>query len=237
MKTFMPCVSLIISLMTPFVWAQESIADFILHYRNGDYFKSAQILNTIDPTTTKSNKFHPWVDYYIAKMRLYGFGLLKNDTLAIQNFTHAAENGLLESRMWLAKYYLNANQPDLAISWFKKAANQNDNDARMMCAAAYTFGYGVSKNLDTARHYIIDAAKNGSALAQYYLAELFLNEPRARNYKLARAWLNKSGQLSLPQAQYKLAEIDIAQENFLQAHQLHTQAIKHGYVPATVLLA
>ena len=229
MRILLPCLGVLVNLISQNLYAQDGLVDPIMHYRAGEYFQAAQNIRSI--------KKNPWAEYYIAKMQLYGFGMLRNHALALQQFMNAADNGSLEARMWLAKYYLNANQPELAMGWFKKAADQNNGDARMMCAAAYMFGYGVPKNVDTARHYIIDAAKNGSALAQYTLAENFLNENKNRNYKLAIAWLTKAAKLSLPQAQAKLADVYLAKGDLVQARDFLMQAIQSGYTPAEVMLA
>lgn len=56
-----------------------------------------------------------------------------------------------------------------------------DVNAQMFMAAAYLYGVGVKKNTDIARRYYIDAAKNGNAIAQYTLAEYFLESKHAGN--------------------------------------------------------
>ncbi len=195
MKSLMPWVCLAAVVHAPFVHADEGVDA----YRLGHYHKAAMLLN-------HATKHDPIVDYYMAEMRLYGYGDLKNDVIAIRHLKTAAEKNFLPALQILARYELLKNhQPSQALIWFKKAAEANDTDAQMYCAAAYLFGYGVGKNADTAKRYYIAAAKNGNPIAQYTLAESFIDSKQAANKKLGMLWLNKSAEQHYPKAQALLA--------------------------------
>ena len=152
-------------------------------YRQGNYAKAV-----IELTDTNND---PVVNYYMGRMRLYGYGQLKNNISALRNFQHAAEKGFLPAQQILARYVLLVDKnPEQALYWFKKSADANDIQAQMYCAAAYLFGVGTKQNSELAKRYYIAAAKSGNALAQYTLAEHFLDSRDASNRKLGLIWLN-----------------------------------------------
>src|ERR1700753_1260581 len=99
-------------------------------------------------------------------------------------FTKSAEKGYLPAVQVMAKYNLfQEKNPEQAIRWFKQAASLGDVEAQMFMAAAYSYGIGVKKNNDAAIHYDIDAAKNGNALAQFALADHFIDSRHSSNNK------------------------------------------------------
>ena len=170
-------------------------------YREGHYFQAGEKLNG-------ASNGDPMVDYYLGRMRLYGYGVLKNNVLALRYFKQAAERGFLPAQRVMAKYMLiHENNPTEALYWFKKAADLNDLQAQMYCAAAYIFGVGVSKNPDAARRYYIGAAKNGDALAQLTLAEHFMESKQVASKQLGLIWLNKSVEKNEPGAQILLGQM------------------------------
>lgn len=68
-------------------------------YRQGDYMQAAQQM-----TAPAGND--PVADYYLGRMRLYGYGQLKNDTLAMRHFQQAGERGYLPAIRIMARYAL-----------------------------------------------------------------------------------------------------------------------------------
>src|SRR3990167_6277780 len=114
-------------------------------YRLGNYDKAANLLS-------KSPTKDAITDYYIAKMRLYGYGELKNNEIAISYFESAAENGLLFAQKIMARYELiGTGNLEKALYWFKKAADKDDTSALMYCAGAYYYGLVVQQNRDKAK--------------------------------------------------------------------------------------
>lgn len=199
-------------------------------YRLGEYDKAADLL-----VDTKSKD--PVVDYYLGKMRLYGYGELKNNKLAIEHLQNAAEKGLLSAQKILARYELLVNQDyKKALYWFNKASKSDDTSALMYCAAAYYYGFGTKVNRDVARKYYIPAAKNGDSIAQYSVARNFLKSRHSVNKKLGMIWLNKSLEQHNPEAQLLMAneymQGKMVGKDLVKARELINLSIDQHYIPA-----
>ena len=67
-------------------------------YRRGDYDQAALNIN-VDNKDAQSL-------FYLAKMRLYGYGQLKNTILAMRLFTQSADKGYIPAQELLARYAL-----------------------------------------------------------------------------------------------------------------------------------
>jgi enhanced entry protein EnhC len=209
-------------------------ADGLDAYRQGNYAQAAKNL----PALTEKD---PVANYYLGLMRLYGYGQLKNNTMALRYFTRSAASGYLPAQRLLANYNLiEAKSPEDAFQWYKKAAEQNDVAAQMYCAAAYLYGYGVKENQDTARRYYIDAAKNGNDVAQYALAMDFLSSKDSRNKKMGEIWLTKAAMKGNPRAQKSLGDLylsgSLVEKDVAKAKELFDSSAKQNYVPAMVSL-
>lgn len=197
MKSLVPWFCLVAATGSQTLWAEEGLINF----RQGNYFVAGKNLM---PQVGKD----PVADYYMARMRLFGFGELKNDSLALRYFLQSAEKGFLPAQQLMAHYYLiKENNPEKALHWFKKAAAGGDTQAQLYSAAAHLFGYGTKKNIDVARRYFIDAARKGNALAQYELGLEFLSSRDHRNKKLGVIWLNKAAENGNLNALVKLGEL------------------------------
>lgn len=182
MKSLVPWMCLLVASATQQAFAENEF----YAYRMGNYNKAAE------PLISKTGQ-DPIADYYLGRLFLYGYGNLKNNSVAIRYFTKAAEKGYLPAVQFMAKYALfQQKNPDEATRWFKQAAAAGDVDAQMFMAAAFLYGFGVKPNVDVATKYYIDAAKNGNAIAQYALAENFIDSRHASNGKLGLIWLTKS---------------------------------------------
>lgn len=137
MKSLVPWFCLVAATGSQTLWAEEGLINF----RQGNYFVAGKNLM---PQVGKD----PVADYYMARMRLFGFGELKNDSLALRYFLQSAEKGFLPAQQLMAHYYLiKENNPEKALHWFKKAAAGGDTQAQLYSAAAHLFGYGTKKIL------------------------------------------------------------------------------------------
>ena len=155
-------------------------------YRNGDYDQAAKELHLERSHLLVAN-------YYLGRMQLYGYGMLKDNQQALKSFRLSADKGFLPAQNFMARYTLLVeSDPKAAFVWFNKAAQANDVDAQVYCAGAYLFGFGVPKNEDKAKVYAISAARNGNASAQFTLAESFLATRQLSNKKLGVLWLQKA---------------------------------------------
>ncbi|WED42204.1 SEL1-like repeat protein [Legionella cardiaca] len=230
MKSFVPWFYLVAATGSQAVYAVSGLEA----YRQGNYPLAAQtLINQPDKD--------PVANYYLGRMRLYGYGELKNNTLALRYFEQAGEKGVLPAQLLLARYNLiQANDPEKALYWFKKAAALGDMNAQMYCAAAYLFGFGTKENSDMGRRYFIDAAKRGNAIAQTTLGEYFLESRDSRNKKLGVIWLNKALEQGNPRAQLKLAELYLAggivARDDVKAQDLLDKSAAQGYLPAMIKL-
>jgi enhanced entry protein EnhC len=225
MKSILPWFCLVAVANYGVVFANEGLDA----YREGNYVDAAKLLN--------GNTNDPVVNYYLGRMRLYGYGQLKSNIIAMRNLTQAAEKGVLPAIHIMARYALfEDNNQEQALNWFKKAANMNDTDAQMYCAAAYLFGLGTRQNSDLAKRYYIAAARSGNSIAQYTLAASFLETHQSANKKLGLIWLNKSLEQNNPEAQIIMSGLymkgNAVERNLEKAKELAKAALAQGYVPA-----
>ncbi len=226
MKSPMPWFYLLAAANAGLAFADQGVDA----YRQGDYIQAAEQMKAFSSPD-------PVVDYYMGRMRLYGYGQLKNDTLAMRHFQQAAEHGFLPAIRMMARFTLfTQKNPEQALYWFKKAADLNDSRSQMYCAAAYLYGVGVKVNPDLAKRYYILAAKNGDSIAQYTVAQSFLETHQSANKKLGLIWLNKSVAQNNPEAQVMLSELyaqgTLVPQDFEKARALAELAIAQGYTPA-----
>lgn len=226
MKSIMPWFCLAAMTNTNLVFADKGLDA----YRIGDYSKAADLL-------LNSNNNDPIVNFYLSKMRLYGYGELKDNHLAIEYLQKAGEKGFLEAQNIMARYELLENKNlEKALYWFKKAAVAEDNSALMYCAAAYYFGVGTSINRDVARKYYISAAKKGDSIAQYTIANYFLSSNNLGNKKLGMIWLDKSLQQQNPEAMLMMSKLyangSLVPKDLQKARELINAAIEKHYLPA-----
>ncbi|CEG57954.1 SEL1-like repeat protein [Legionella fallonii] len=230
MKSLVPWICLVAASAS-----QQALADNDFNaYRLGKYNKAAE------PLLTKSGK-DAIADYYLGRLSLYGYGQLKNNDLAMRYFLQSAEKGYLPSIQLMAKYaLLRDKNPEQAIRWFKQAASMGDVEAQMFLAAAYLYGIGVKKNTDTATHYFIDAAKNGNPIAQFALAENFIDSRHSANNKLGLIWLNKAANNGNPKALERLGRLymdgKLVEKDKDKGIELLTKAASLNYAPAMTTL-
>ncbi len=229
MKSLVPWVCLLAATAS-----QQVVADDFSAYRLGNYNKA------IEPLMNQTGK-NAVADYYLGRIYLYGYGQLKNTQLAMRYFTQSARKGYLPAIMLVAKYtLLHDKDPEKAVTWFKQAASAGNVDAQMFVAAAYLYGIGVKKNYDTATKFYIDAAKNGNSVAQYTLAENFINSRNSSNNKLGLIWLNKAVANGNPQALTKLGSLylsgKLVDKDVEKGTELLNKAAAQGFAPAMVKL-
>jgi len=199
-------------------------------YYQADYKQAATLLKT-KPNLSAVE------EYFMGRMYLYGYGVLRSATLAYQSFQRAADKGSLPAQLLLAKIELfQKNNPQQALFWFKKAAKSNDVAAQMYCAGAYLFGVGTEKKADAAREYYLAAARGNQSIAQQMLAADFLKSNQTASRKMGLVWLNKAVAGHDPEAELMLADLylkgDLVAKSKEQAGLLLEDAVAQEYVPA-----
>ena len=232
MKLLIPWIYLIAAVSTSM--AQGSNNEGIDAYREGRYWQAATALAAESSRASVA-------DYYLCLMSLYGYGELKNNVLAVRYFKRAALRGFLPAQEVMARIALNRdNDPTDALFWFKKTADANNLHAQLYCAAAYHVGLGTKKNEDMAQRYIIAAAKNGNALAQFTLAETFLASKQLASKHLGLLWLEKAVEQNNPAAQYLLGQMyangTLVPLDLEKSKQLLALALKQGHASAQTVV-
>lgn len=230
MKSFLPWFCLVAATGSQFAYAINGVEA----YREGNYPVAAQEL------LSQSGK-DPVADYYLGRMRLYGYGQVKNNSLALRYFSQAGEKGILAAQQFLGRYYLVEDKnPEQALYWFKKAAEAGDTPAQMYCAAAYLFGLGTKKNEDTARRYFIDAAKNGNPIAQSTLGNYFIESRDQNSKKLGVIWLTKAAAQGDVNAEAQLGKLYVngtyVPRDTSKGIELLVKAAKENSYPAMIAL-
>ncbi len=225
MKSLLPWFCLVTAANASVAFANNGLDA----YREGKYIAAATQL-----TPTEND---PIVNYYMGRMRLYGYGQLKNNAIALKYLKQAAEKGLLPAQQIMGRYaLLEEKNPEQALVWFKKAADANDTESQMYCAAAYLFGVGVKKNPDLAKRYYIAAARNGNSIAQYTVAQSFLETHHSANKKLGLIWLTKAVEQKNPEALLMMSELytsgTLVPRDLAKEKELANQSIAQGYIPA-----
>lgn len=199
-------------------------------YYQGDFKQAAALLKAKSTLTATE-------EYYLGRMYLYGYGVLRSNALANQSFKRAADKGSVPAQLLMAKIELfQNNNPEQALVWFKKAAKANNLSAQLYCAGAYLFGVGTAKNSDSARDYSIAAAKGNNPIAQQNLAADFLNGKQPSTRRMGLTWLTKAADARDPEAQIMLADLyvkgDLVTKNPDQAEQLLDEAVAQEYIPS-----
>jgi enhanced entry protein EnhC len=204
-------------------------------YQLGQFDKAGQQLMEQAQKSPSSN-------FALGKMQLYGYGVLKNNLLAIEHIKQAAKQGDWLAQQFMARFELTVNQnPKEAMTWFKNLAEAGDTHARDYVMAAYLYGYGVEKNPDKSRRYAVQAAKSGDPIGQYALARDFLEGRHHSTRKMGVVWLKKSAKQKFPNAQYKLGLLYLNGQNIKKDRakgiDLIAKAAEQNFTPAMVKLA
>jgi len=215
-------------------WQTQVLADEALDaYRLGYFHQASSLFEQQTPQTGDGL-------FALGEIYLYGYGLPRDKTKALEAYTQAAQKNNLAAINVLARYELLVqHQPEQALQWFKKAADLGDVSAMLYTAAAYIYGIGSSTNPDMAKKYYINAAKLGNPLAQMTLAEHFFDAKSGKNTTLAWLWLNKAcGQNYAPALLMKAKLLHQGQHgpaNVEEAQTLLTKVKSMHYLPALVV--
>ena len=105
-------------------------------------------------------------------------------------------------------YYGNKGVPqnhELAMAWYRRAADQGNTDAQFSIGQMYAIGFGVPKNMSEALKWYQKAGENGNLNAQLKLAWYYYNN--VQNYPEAVKWFHKAAEQGDTDAQYQLGRI------------------------------
>lgn len=139
-----------------------------------------------------------------AQLRLLEYCADHKDPQAVHWAELAAAQGNGEAQLYLAKYYQQAPEPDLAKAHelLIQAAEQRVTGAHWLLGNQYRYGQYVPKNLQKAVGYFTPAAEAGFVPAQAALGEVLFEQNNAE----AAVWLEKAAAQDDTDAHATLAE-------------------------------
>lgn len=130
----------------------------------------------------------------------------KSGVEALGKLESAANAGVRAAQMALGGFFYSEHNTSKATYWFKKAAEQGDDEAENNLGYAYGHGIGVRIDYAKARYWFEKAAEQGNAGAQNSLGDLFyFGKGVHRDYVKANYWYKKAAEQGLVDAQNNLA--------------------------------
>lgn len=106
-----------------------------------------------------------------------GLGVGKNEVTALGYYQEAADLGLVIAWQDLGVFYQEGRggleaQPEVALEWFRKAANQGDDNAMASLGRAYALGLGTPRDIELAKLWYGRASATGNEQAARQLEAL-----------------------------------------------------------------
>ncbi|WP_228068189.1 MULTISPECIES: tetratricopeptide repeat protein [unclassified Neisseria] len=162
-----------------------------------------------------------------AQMRLLEYYADQKDPQAVYWAELAAAQGSGDAQFYLAKYYQQAPEPDLAKAHelLMQAAAQGVTAAHWLLGNQYRYGQYVEKNLQKAIEHFTPAAGQGFAPAQAALGEVLFDQDNGESI----GWLEKAAAQGDTDAQAVLAEAYLTGRLVARDHQ---KARKHASAAA-----
>lgn len=173
-----------------------------------------------------------------AQLRLLEYCADKKDPQAVHWAELAAEQNHAEAQLYLAKYYQQCSEPDLARAHelFTRAAEQGLVAAHWLLGNQYRYGQYVEKNLHKAVEHFTPAALEDVPAAQSALGEVLLELGDAG----AVGWLEKSAAAGDADAQAALAEVCLTgrfvERDYAKARKHASAAARRNHPKALRLL-
>lgn len=125
---------------------------------------------------------NPAAQYNLGLMYAHGFGVARDDALAVEWYRMAAAQGYAKAQHNLAVHYQNgrgvARDYAAAARWYRKAAEQGEAAAQNNLAMLCLQGLGVEKDRVQAVQWAARAARQGNAAAKRNLDRLLETLPR-----------------------------------------------------------
>ncbi len=138
-------------------------------------------------------------------------GIQENTVLGINLLRNAAESGQADAQDDLGTIYYKghgvAADPQTAVSWYRKSAEQGFAKGEHDLAEMYMYAEGF-KDPKAAFEWYKKAAEQGDALSQWSLGRLYEQGfGIAKNDQTAASWYGKAAESGLPQAQAHLGSM------------------------------
>ncbi|MGR2884508.1 tetratricopeptide repeat protein [Vibrio vulnificus] len=107
--------------------------------------------------------------YSIGWMYSKGLGVEKSVAKALDWYVKSANQGFVDAQYSAGRIYLySLQQYEDAFTYFKLAAENDENKAQFYLGLMYYRGDGISKDLKKSAHWFLQSAKKGNKDAQFY---------------------------------------------------------------------
>ena len=143
----------------------------------------------------------------------------KSFLVAIKTCEIAAESGLAEAQWLLGHIYFydlaeKGAQPELAFSWYLRAAETGLTKAQTLVGGAYLNAQGVTADYAKAYEWLSRAAEKGDPEAEFFLGMLYVDgKGKAKDISAAISWFKKAANKEHSMSINNLAWIYATSEN------------------------
>ena len=153
--------------------------------------------------------------YILGELYFNGWGVEKNDNLALENYKMAAAFGNEEAMNQIGIIYMGngdiESNPEQSFYWFNEAAKKGSEVGMNNVGYCYKNGFGIEADAEQAAEWFKKAAELGYVdamveLGEYYQDTLF-------DVKKAKTWYLKAAKLGNAEAQNKLGVLYADIEN------------------------
>lgn len=164
-----------------------------------DYFERADQLG------------HPGAQKAIVKLLLQGQDSVK-DVSQAKNLLEQRAKTSLEATITTAEWFFYGwgfdKDYQLAMHFYKKAAELGSGNAINHLGEMYRYGWGVEVDFDQAKRWYLEAVKVDYVIAAHNIAEMYyLGEGVEQNYLVAFDWFQKSAAKNLSHSRYFLGKM------------------------------
>lgn len=161
-------VALLLAIAPFSAFSSTDLEEAVAAYKAG---KHSEAMQTLQPLAQQGNSL---AIYLVAVAHMTGRGAEKDTTLALSNFTTAAEAGLVNAQHDLGLIYGRGEMgvtKDIsrALHWYRLAADQGDAESAYNIASIHYEGDGVQVDKPVACHWFETAAANELPEAQFAL--------------------------------------------------------------------
>jgi TPR repeat protein len=159
---------------------------------------------------------------------------------AIRLFKLAADEGNINAVVELATIYFNRRDYNAALRWLKIGAENNHREALYMLGISYEYGFGVTKNLDTAINWHALSASKGKIDATYRLGKIYQHESKQK-FEESIQWFKVASEKGHAEASYELGYMHYdgigLKQNYKKAFEWYSLASEQGSQDARYNLA
>lgn len=179
-----------------------------LIYLHGKWNQEQHYGQALQWFNAAADRNHAPAKAHLAYMYSNGLGVKQDILKAYQFNKEAAElgNALAQLNLGSMYYFGNGVEKDInkALLWTQKAADQEEPQAEFRIGYEYQVGGHFSQDLELAKTWYEKSSRQGYALAQAYLSQLYFAE---KNYAQAIKWANRAAIQGEPLGQYILGHL------------------------------